>query len=88
MEPGGGGGMMNLTGGRDGSWVGLEAAVMVVEDVGEEGGKEEKVLLSGLVRRPMRLASSSSMTVWGRRARMVERTRMALSLLMCAVPIM
>lgn len=76
--------MINLMGGREGSWVALEA-VMVVDADGEDGGTE--VLLSALARRPMRLASSSSITVCGRRALMVERTRMALSLLICAVPI-
>jgi hypothetical protein len=76
--------MINLIGGREGSWVVLEA-VMVVDADGEDGGGE--LLLLVLARRPMRLASSSSITVCGRRALMVERTRMALSLLMCAVPI-
>ena len=57
--------------------------VVVVEGEEEEEEEEE----GGLAIRPMRHSSSSSMTVCGRISWMVLRTRMALALLICAVPI-
>lgn len=82
-------GMTKVAGGTSGLSLLLDAT-MATRRLGsdvpiEEGfGIEFEVFLA---RRPIRLASSSSITVCGRSSRMVERTRSALALLICAVPI-